>query len=100
MISDKDIFMACTGAVHHWGKGNQVRKCLEEMAELQIELCREPLHRSSKDRIAEELADVMIMLVQMTIVFDCKDEIDAHTERKIARLLQRIREEDGLNGEV
>ena len=56
-------------AIKHYGKRNQVQKAIEEMAELINELCKEQIGRSSKEKVAEEMADVIIMLWQLEMIF-------------------------------
>ena len=61
----------------------------EEMAELQKELCKEARGEDNTDAIAEEIADVKIMLEQMTILHNCKDRGEMQMKRKLQRLTER-----------
>ena len=45
----------------------------EEMAELQKELCKNARGKDNRAEIAEEIADVHIMLDQMEILPNCKE---------------------------
>ena len=81
-------------AIAHYGRAQQLVKCIEEMNELIHEICRcferdergiDPSH------IAEELADVSIVLDQARLIL----EIDPYEEyaqrrRKLRRLEARL----------
>ena len=60
------------------------------MAELINELCKEQIGRSSKEKIAEEMADVIIMLWQLEMIFKNDDEILQAIDYKLKRLQKRI----------
>ena len=77
-------------ALNKWGKENQTRMMFEEMAELQKELCKEARGEDNKDAIAEEIADVKIMLAQMMILHNCKDMVEMQMKRKLQRLKERL----------
>lgn len=77
-------------ALNKWGKENQTRMMFEEMAELQKELCKEARGEDNTDAIAEEIADVKIMLEQMTILHNCKDMVEMQMKRKLQRLKKRL----------
>ena len=62
----------------------------EEMAELQKELCKHARGADNREAIAEEIADVQIMLEQMMILHSCKDMVDKQMERKLQRLKERL----------
>lgn len=78
------------GALNKWGKENQTRMMFEEMAELQKELCKEARGEDNTDAIAEEIADVKIMLEQMIILHNCKDMVEMQMKRKLQRLKERL----------
>ena len=77
-------------ALNKWGKENQTRMMFEEMAELQKELCKEARGEDNTDAIAEEIADVKIMLEQMTILHNCKDMVEIQMKRKLQKLKERL----------
>ncbi len=77
-------------ALNKYGKENQTRMMFEEMAELQKELCKEARGEDNTDAIAEEIADVKIMLEQMTILHNCKDMVEMQMKRKLQRLKKRL----------
>ena len=64
------------------------------MAELINELCKEQIGRSSREKIAEEMADVIIMLWQLEMIFENGDEILQAIDYKLKRLHKRITKGD------
>lgn len=82
-------------AIEVFGEDAQILMVFEEMSELQKELCK--WLRSGKSPtllhlIAEEIADVEIMLDQMKLVFHCTSAVRGIRKKKIARLAGRIQE--------
>ena len=69
---------------------------IEEMAELQKALLkyrradRPELRTLRMKDITEEIADVQIMLDQLTEVYDCRDDVERMIGYKIERQLKRI----------
>lgn len=86
-------------ALETYGMQAQITMVFEEMSELQKELCK--FLRGKNDvetiaNIAEEIADVEIMLDQMKLLFDIDDDVAGFRERKVLRLADRLRRaEDG-----
>lgn len=63
----------------------------EEMSELQKELCKALRGSINQDNIAEEIADVEIMLEQMKLLFEVESQVDKFKEYKLERLEERLR---------
>jgi len=63
---------------------------MEEMSELQKELCKNSRGKDNRLNIAEEIADVLIMLEQMVILYDCAEQVEDWHKVKVARLKKRI----------
>lgn len=85
----------CRKALEAFGKAAQITMVFEEMAELQDVLCkflRGRVDASTSTHIAEEIADVEIMLRQMAILFDCSFTVDKFRRYKLERLAERIKE--------
>ena len=85
-------------ALMTYGAEAQILMVMEEMAELQKELCKNIRGKANVANIAEEIADVQIMLEQMIVLHDCREEVEDHWLEKMARLLDRLeekRKEDG-----
>ena len=70
-----------------YGREKQIRKTLEELAELSVELHHALDGRGDNEKILDEMADVEIMLCQMKILYG---QTDGWKEKKIARLEERI----------
>lgn len=77
-------------AIETFGKDNQCKVAIEEMSELIKELCKNFRGRPNVESIAEEIADVKIMLMQLELIFDCTDEVLKWQDYKLRRLEDRI----------
>ena len=79
-------------ALRVFGSQNQITVALEEMSELQKELCKYLRNDSSFSyaNIAEEMADVEIMLDQMKILFQRDSAVEEQRQYKVKRLRERI----------
>lgn len=77
-------------ALDTYGSNLQIVVTMEEMSELQKELCKYLRGKYSPASIAEEIADVEIMLEQMKMLFCCADDVRAVRSRKVDRLRNRI----------
>lgn len=75
-----------------WGAEAQTLMAFEEMAELQKELCKNARGKDNRAEIAEEIADVRIMLDQMEILHNCKELSRQYKVEKLLRLQDRIEE--------
>ena len=77
-----------------YGEQAQIDIAIEEMSELTKALLK---HRRAKIKdssieydIAEEMADVKIMLEQLEIIFDNSADVSRYMEYKVNRQLERI----------
>lgn len=82
----------CRAALEAFGAGPQVMMAIEEMSELTKELCKNGRGQENTTHIAEEIADVEIMLQQMEILFDCAGQVEKFRRYKLNRLTGRIKE--------
>ena len=64
----------------------------EEMAELQNAVCKQMRGRVTNIDIAEEVADVEIMLEQMKLIFSIENDVEEWKCCKIRRLAKRLEE--------
>ena len=85
-------------ALTKWGAGMQTVMVFEEMAELQKELCKNLRGQYNRGDIAEEIADVRIMLDQMVILHDCAEDVDTWRKVKLGRLKKRLSDKTALGG--
>lgn len=79
-------------AIHQYGNEAQTKMLLEEMAELQKEICKRWRGKDNLEEIADEVADVEIMLAQTKMIFGIEDAVARHRRMKIERLAQRLKE--------
>ena len=82
-------------ALNKWGAEAQTLMVFEEMSELQKELCKRARGKDNREALAEEIADVQIMLEQMMILHDCEDLVEVQKFKKTHRLNVRL-EQEGL----
>lgn len=81
-------------ALDTYGYDLQIMMVFEEMSELQKELCKYLRGKYSPENIAEEIADVEIMLEQMKMLFCCTDDVRNERRRKVERLKERLDGDD------
>ncbi|OUP70708.1 hypothetical protein B5F10_02135 [Anaerotruncus colihominis] len=77
-------------AIRTYGKESQMKMVLEEVAELQKEICKLWRGRDNVQAIAEEVADVEIMLDQLKLILDIEEDVQRFREKKITRLKERL----------
>lgn len=78
-----------TQLINHFGKRNQVIVAIEELSELQKELCKYLRDDSDLSHLTEEMADVEIMLEQLKIIFENSKAIERVKNYKINRTQKR-----------
>lgn len=77
-------------AIDKWGAEAQITMVFEEMAELQKELCKCLRGKDNRIEIADEIADVEIMLEQMKVLFSIENGVERHKKLKLSRLKDRV----------
>lgn len=87
-----EIFSA---ALETYGAEAQTLMVMEEMSELAKELCKHARGADNTDAIAEEIADVHIMLRQMEILHDCEERAGWWFNVKLDRLEERLKDRKG-----
>lgn len=78
-------------AVKKFGEVPQLVMTMEETAELTQALSKYLRGNDNKDNIAEEIADVSIMLQQLQIIFGNKSLVNKYIEQKINRLSEKYK---------
>lgn len=78
--------------IQYYGNGPQMLKCIEELNECAHALMKHYTGRKSNH--LEEIADAIIMLEQMRLIYGARN-IDELIEMKLGRTLERI--EDASN---
>lgn len=77
-------------ALSTYGTEAQTLMVMEEMAELQKELCKHARGKDNQFAISEEIADVLIMLDQMMVLHDCESIVAQYKQDKLERLKERL----------
>ena len=77
-------------AVRTYGKQSQLVMAMEEMSELTKELSKNLRGADNTEALAEEIADVEIMLEQLKIIFRNRAMVDRIRAEKLVRLSDRI----------
>ena len=77
-------------AVRTYGKQSQLVMAMEEMSELTKELSKNLRGANNSKALAEEIADVEIMLEQLKLMFSIRDEVTQQRTVKLQRLDNRI----------
>lgn len=82
-------------AIGRWGSWPQVWMVIEEMSELTKAICKvrrkmETDYTAAVMDVAEEAADVTIMLEQLQIIFNIREEVEEIRDQKIMRLKERL----------
>ena len=77
-------------AIDTYGADKQMVVALEELSELQKEICKCMRGNINLEHMGEEIADVMIMVEQLQQIFLLQDPVSDQMDKKIARLAFRI----------
>lgn len=75
--------------IDYYGEEKQMIKAIEEMSELQKELCKTLIGKENRDSLIEEIADVQIMLDQLKLIVS-DIELKTIMQNKIDRTIERI----------
>lgn len=82
-------------AVEKYGSGAQQMKAIEELGELIRALAR----ADDPENIAEEMADVEIMLAQLKIILGNDEDVERWKVKKLQRLNRRLHAADVIGKE-
>lgn len=74
-----------------FGENMQIVVALEELSEVQKELCKALRGRVNTFNLAEEVADATIMLEQIRQMFNINEQVCGYMDEKVLRLRQRIK---------
>jgi len=85
-------------AIDTFGEREQMVVAIEELAELQKELTKILRGGGNRDTLAEELADVQIMLDQLEIIHGDRGAVHEWQTKKMHRLAVRIAERQAGRG--
>ena len=79
-------------AVDTYGDDAQLIMCIEEMAELTQEISKHFRGKTGVLRLADEMADVEIMLEQLKLIFKNSHAVEMFKTDKLKRLEERLNE--------
>jgi hypothetical protein len=85
----KDVYAR---ALNRWGITNQSVVAIEELSECQKEICKQLRGTGDMEHMAEEIADSIIMLEQLQMIFSIGNLVAHYMDAKIERLDARIDE--------
>lgn len=80
----------CLEIADNYGMQSQIPIAIEEMSELTKELCKYIRGNDNEIDIAEEVADVKIMIEQIVYLFGIDDKVDKMIDYKLNRQLRRM----------
>lgn len=83
----KKVYQA---ALNKWGVELQTMMAVEEMSELTKEICKIKRGKMDLYALADEIADVTIMLEQLREIYGLNDAVCDHMDAKILRLQSRV----------
>jgi len=89
-MNKEKVKMIYEEAIKKWGTALQTCMAIEEMAELTKELIKTFRGKLDSDKIAEEMADVEIMMEQLKVVFKNSGIVNTHKEAKLKRLANML----------
>lgn len=81
--------------IEEYGKEHQCVVAMEELSELIKDLAKVSRGLSNVENIAENIADVRIMLMQLELIFDCTDKVLAYQDCKLRGLRAHLNSKQG-----
>lgn len=77
-------------AITHYGPEMQKTVAIEEMSELIKEICKDRRGENNFINLAEEIADVEIMLEQLKMIYSIDKLVEVQKQKKLNRLQERL----------
>lgn len=92
MMTYQEIF---NKAISTYGEKAQKLMAIEEMSELTKEICKDFRGKLNREHLIEEMADVLIMLDQMLLLYKISgDEVGLMRIKKVERLKERLEKQN------
>ena len=82
-------------ALAKWGIELQATVAIEELSEVQKEICKMLRGKLDREHMAEEIADAIIMLEQLRQMLNINDSVCSWMDYKIAALKRKVEWRDG-----
>lgn len=82
-------------AISAYGEKAQKLMAIEEMSELTKEICKDFRGKLNREHLIEEMADVLIMLDQMLLLYKISgEEVGLMRIKKVERLKERLEKQN------
>nr|DAJ84458.1 MAG TPA: nucleoside triphosphate pyrophosphohydrolase [Bacteriophage sp.]DAR73961.1 MAG TPA: nucleoside triphosphate pyrophosphohydrolase [Caudoviricetes sp.] len=95
MMKRKEIIDTYKQAIETYGVRAQKLMAIEEMSELTKEICKDFRGKIDREHLIEEMADVLIMLDQMLILYKISgEEVGLMRIKKVERLKERLEKQN------
>ena len=88
-MNTQEINKILTDTIYIYGTEAQIWMAIEEMSELSNALAKYRRNRVTHEDVCEEIADVAIMIIQLSKIFG-SDDVSDYFERKLDRLDKRL----------
>ena len=89
-MNSKNTMKILRRAIEKYGEPTQIIVAIEECAELQKELTKALRGKLDAEHLAEEIADVQIILWQLCCMFSIGGQTPKWIEKKVERLNERM----------
>ena len=88
-MNAQEINKILTDVIYTYGEDSQIWMAIEEMSELSNALAKYRRGRVTHEDVCEEIADVAIMIIQLSKIFG-PDDVSDYFESKLDRLDKRL----------
>lgn len=85
-----DVEDVCTMAVQAFDDTENNTVAIEELSELQKEICKRMRGAENGDHMSEEIADAEIVIEKLKIRYGLRERVDDWRRRKVERLRKKI----------
>nr|DAQ31104.1 MAG TPA: nucleoside triphosphate pyrophosphohydrolase [Caudoviricetes sp.] len=94
-MNHKEIIDTYKQAIDTYGVRAQKLMAIEEMSELTKEICKDFRGKLNREHLVEEMADVLIMLDQMLLLYKISgEEVGLMRIKKVERLKERLEKQN------
>lgn len=88
-MNTQEINEILTDVIYTYGEDSQIWMAIEEMSELSNALAKYRRGRVTREDVCEEIADVAIMMIQLSKIFG-PDNVSDYLKSKLDRLDKRL----------
>ena len=95
MMNYQEVIDTYKQAISAYGEKAQKLMAIEEMSELTKEICKDFRGKLNREHLIEEMADVLIMLDQMLLLYKISgEEVGLMRIQKVERLKERLEKQN------